>query len=429
MQTGTAAIHLAGDSLHAAAQRPLSLRANFLWTLAGNFAYGACQWAMVIVIAKLGTPEAVGRFAFAFAVTAPAVMFANMNLRGILAADAARTYEFGDYLSVRLAMLAVVLVGVGAWALMASDRETALVTGLVAVAKAFESLSDLYFGYMQQHERMDRISRSLMLKGISSLAVLTAGVWFLHSLALGVLGLACTWALVFFLYDIRAAARISRARSLRPRWNAAIGMRVIKLAFPLAVSAVLVSLQANVPRYFVESRLGPRELGYFAGMAYLMIVGARVVTALGESANPRLAAYHAARNARGFRALLSTNLVVGVALGVGGLALALLFGRTVLTLLYKPEYATQSAAFDLLMFAAGIGYLASFLEYALTASHSFKLQPVVLAAAVAVSTAGCAMWVRDRGLLGAAMAMAVAAAVQLAGNAAALWRSRRLARA
>jgi len=28
----------------------LSVRHNFLWTLAGNFVYAGCQWGMVIVI-------------------------------------------------------------------------------------------------------------------------------------------------------------------------------------------------------------------------------------------------------------------------------------------------------------------------------------------------------------------------------------------
>ena len=60
-------------------RRPLSLRANFVWILGGNFAYGACQWLMLVAIAKMGTPEMVGRFALAFAVTAPMFLFANMN--------------------------------------------------------------------------------------------------------------------------------------------------------------------------------------------------------------------------------------------------------------------------------------------------------------------------------------------------------------
>ena len=42
----------------------------------------------------------------------------------------------------------------------------------VALAKAIESVSDVFYGSLQQHERMDRIAISMILKGIVSLAAL-----------------------------------------------------------------------------------------------------------------------------------------------------------------------------------------------------------------------------------------------------------------
>jgi hypothetical protein len=41
--------------------RQLTLRVNFLWTLAGNVVYAACQWGILVALAKLGTPQMVGR--------------------------------------------------------------------------------------------------------------------------------------------------------------------------------------------------------------------------------------------------------------------------------------------------------------------------------------------------------------------------------
>ena len=52
----------------------LRLRVNFLWTLSGNVVYAACQWGMLVVLAKLGTHQMVGEFALALAITAPIVV-------------------------------------------------------------------------------------------------------------------------------------------------------------------------------------------------------------------------------------------------------------------------------------------------------------------------------------------------------------------
>src|SRR5258708_26838048 len=80
----------------------LTLRVNFLWTLSGNVVYAACQWGMVVVLAKLGTPQLVGEFALALAITAPIVIGAGVSLRSVQATDAASEYPFGDYLLARL---------------------------------------------------------------------------------------------------------------------------------------------------------------------------------------------------------------------------------------------------------------------------------------------------------------------------------------
>src|SRR5690349_21224091 len=80
----------------------LSLRTNFIWTFLGNVVYAGCQWGMLVVLAKLGSPEIVGQFALALAVTAPVFMFTNLQTRGVQATDARKEYAFGDYLALRL---------------------------------------------------------------------------------------------------------------------------------------------------------------------------------------------------------------------------------------------------------------------------------------------------------------------------------------
>ena len=44
-----------GQPLLGSSPHRLTLRMNFLWTLAGNVVYAACQWGILVVLAKLGT--------------------------------------------------------------------------------------------------------------------------------------------------------------------------------------------------------------------------------------------------------------------------------------------------------------------------------------------------------------------------------------
>lgn len=401
--------------------KPLTLRRNFSWTFVGNVVYAACHWGVLVVLAKLGSPEMVGQFTLGLAVTAPVLMFTNLQLRVIQATDAKHQYAFGDYLGLRLVSTALALLVI-AGITTGYRWETSVVILIVGVAKALESISDVFYGLFQQHELMERIAVSMMIKGPLSLLLLGIGVYLTGSVAWGVVGLAVAWALVLVGYDMRSGALILNIlpnlqgipvnQTKQPGARGQLQLGLVWLALPLGLVMMLISLNTNIPRYFIERHLGERELGVFAAMAYLMVVGSMVVNALGESASPRLAKYYAAGNSTAFRTLLLKLLGIGVLLGGAGTLVALVAGQEILTLVYRPEYAEHADLLVWLMVAAGIGYVSSFLGYGMTAARYFRIQMPVCALVTSTSAVACFWLIPLMGLLGAAIALIMAAIVQ-----------------
>jgi len=188
--------------------------------------------------------------------------------------------------------------------------------------------------------------------------------------------------------------------------------KLLWLALPLGFVMMLISLNTNIPRYFIERYLGERELGIFAAMSYLMVVGSIVVSALAESASPRLAKYYAAGNSTAFCTLLLKLVGVGLMLGAGGVFVAVVAGREILTLLYKPEYAERADLFAWLMVAAGIGYVSSFLGSGMTAARYFLVLMPLFALATGTSAIAGLWLIPTQGVRGAAIALIVGAIVQ-----------------
>ncbi|MDQ2784839.1 MAG: oligosaccharide flippase family protein [Chloroflexota bacterium] len=408
--------------------RALSLRANFSWTFVGNVVYAACQWAMLVVLAKLGSPEVVGQFALGLAITAPVIMLTNLQLRGVQATDARQEYAFGEYLGLRLAVTPLALIVIAGITLASGyGGQTALVILVVGLAKIFESISDVFYGLMQQHEQMDRIAISMLVKGPLSLVALGVAIFLTGNIVWGAGALAAVWAVRLVTYDIPSGATILRAAqardaatSIRPRWNRRRMSRLIWLALPLGVVMMLGSLMTNIPRYFIERFAGTHALGIFAAMAYIVVAGTTVVDALGQAVTPRLARAFAAGDIGAFRALTAKVLGISAAMAAAGLLLSLCIGRQVLTLLYRPEYATHLDVFIWIIAAAGIGYLASIFGYAMTAARQFTIQVPIYAVSIGVVIIACALLVPDHGLLGAAWATFLMFAVQLPLKAAAI---------
>jgi O-antigen/teichoic acid export membrane protein len=418
--------------------RGLSLKANFIWTLAGNLVYSGCQWGMLVIIAKVGSAELVGQFALGLAITAPVLMFSNLQMRGVQATDAKREYSFGDYLGLRLiTTLLALLIIAGIILVSGYGWETALVVLLVGVAKAFEAVSDIFYGLLQQYERMNRIAISMVLRGFLALAVLGLIIFFTHSMVWGVLGMALSWGLVLVFYDLWAGNNVLASalkpgektglgkNYIAPRWHWPNLLKLTWLALPLGLVMMFISLNTNLPRYFLEHYSGERELGIFAALSYLVIVGNTIVGALGQAASPRLSRHYAAGDKAAFRSLMVKLALLGGFIGLAGALVALVAGPLILTIFYRSEYAAYSDVFFWLMVVAGFGYVASFLGYGLTAARYFRSQLPLFAASCGLTLLGCAWLVPGQLLLGATLALGISTVFQLLGSIAILMHALR----
>jgi O-antigen/teichoic acid export membrane protein len=413
--------------------QPLSFRRNFSWAFVGNAVYAGCQWGILVVLAKLGSPEMVGQFTLGLAVTAPIIMFTNLQLRTVQATDAKERYLFGDYLGLRLIGTGIALLIIGTVTVFSHYRlETLLVILMIGLAKAFESISDIFCGLLQRHEQMDRIAISLIIKGLLSLLLLGIGVYLTKGILGGVIGLAMAWAIVLIGYDIPNGTAILNAspqrlkmvsnhsddffNSLRPRYSSMTLTQLVRVAWPLGFVMMLISFNLNIPRYFIQWNLGERELGIFGALSYLMIAGTMAVSALADSAIPRLSKYYATGNERGFWQLLLKLAGMGICVGISGVVIALIAGKQVLTLLYQADYAQYTDVFVLLMIAAAINYSFAFLGYARTAAQYFLIQVPLSSLVTITSALICFVMVPKIGLRGAAIALIFSAVVEAISN-------------
>lgn len=387
--------------------RSRSLRENVVWTLLGNGCYAASQWGMLMLLSKASSPETVGRFALGLALTAPVIMLANLQLRSVLATDARGEHPFRRYAALRLWCSAAAMAVMTAIALFAGyDREVAAVVLLIGGGKVVESWSDIYLGYLQRRERMDRVSRSLLIKS----ALFLAAFWFgvkLGGLIPAVALLAAARLAAFLLIDAPEVVRLGGGREIRPRgrWRDLKGLAWT--ALPLGLATMLSSLQTNIPRYFIEHFRSAADLGVFAAMSYLLVVGGLVVNALGQSASPRLANHFASGETAAFRRLLLRMVGIGLGLGAAGVAVAALAGRQLLSLLYTAEYSREIDLFILLAVISGLVYASIFFGTALNAMRRFAVKMPLQAIGAALLTVMCRLLVPGQGMRGAVLAMLV----------------------
>jgi O-antigen/teichoic acid export membrane protein len=399
----------------------VTLGKNFAWTLAGNILYAACQWGILISIAKLGTPAMVGQFALGLAVSAPVFMLTSLQLRAVLATDARDEYRLAHYLALRiLGTAAGVILIAGFVALFHFRRDTAIVVLLVSLAKAAETLSDIIYGFWQKHEHFDKIAIALSGRGAGSLAIMAIVLYFTRSIVPATAAMAAYWFVWMATYERRGAkkllAGVSSLESLRAEWDMEKCKRLVMLSMPLGIVMLFLSLNANVPRFFVEHYLGEAALGYFAAMAYVFVAGNAVMAAMGQSAIPRLARYFDS-DRPAFARLLKNMVLLGSLVGMAGIGLGVLVGPAFLRLVYRADYAQYANVFTWLMVGAAFSYVGSMLGYAMTAARAFQPQVPLFLASTAFTVLACWIMIPRLGLTGSAYAVLIGAVFSCAGSA------------
>jgi O-antigen/teichoic acid export membrane protein len=401
--------------------RRRSLGGNFAWTLTAGLVYALAQWGVLVAYARLGTMEVLGEFALGLAITAPVMLLARMQLRTLQATDAVGAYAFEHYLGLMvLTVLGGVLLCCAIVLVAGYSTRARIVIALIALAKGFEAISEVFYGALQRVERMGLIARSIIAKSVLSVVLVSLALWLTGSAIVAAVALGLSWAIVLFFFDMQAYEREfgtkrTWLRLWRTPWRDE-GVRLkslLGLAYALGITALLSSLRPNIPRYVLEANFGQAELGIYAALAYFTALGGRVVQSLGQAVSPSMGRYHAAGDQHRYGRML-VGFTGGAALvGVCAIIGSLLLGRWALAFFYGEAYAQTPELLVWLMVAAALEYVCVSLQLSLTAARQLKAQAVMLAVSMGVVALGSWWWVPSMGPVGAAWALALGWFVEL----------------
>ena len=390
------------------------MRTNTAWAFTGNAVYAACQWIVFVLLVKRLRPVDAGQFAYAIAVTGPIFVLANVRLRNLLATGVAAPNDFADYLAARLLTTVAAVGGALLIGALATSGPHALgVVVLVAVAKAFDAISDICHGLFQRDLDMRRAAIGLMTNGVISVALVAASLALVPSLLAATAAYAAGSAAALLGWDLRCVRGRASLRGVaqNPAASLACLRRLIWQAAPLGLSSAIGSMQANLPRYVIAAYLGPAALAVFTALAYITTLGNMIVNATAQAALPVLA-----RDFQGYVQRYTwrlTRLVVwGTSLGVASVVCGAVAGRPLLTWIYSVEYASHAHVLIWLMIASAVSYAFLFLGTGTTARMRFGAQLLISCAALTVVACSAGPLVARYGLVGGAYSLLAGAAVE-----------------
>lgn len=254
-----------------------------VWLVLGNIFRNLGLLAILISLTWLTDAAAVGRYAFALALTTPTFAFAFLGLRGVYLTHR-RATRFGVYLIVQLLAIAgaTAVSLVVAWIV---DPSLVVPVLLVAIIKSADTVSDLCIGPLQRAGSSVLAFWGFLASAAAGAVAVVIALRLTSSLeiALGAIAIvSIAVAIAFFVFPaVRVAPRVEGSIL-----TDGVGL-VLRAGLPSGVALFLLALVPTVPQYFLAGSQGEVVVGHFAVVLYLFAAADLVVGTVSQAWLPR----------------------------------------------------------------------------------------------------------------------------------------------
>lgn len=381
----------------------LGIKESIAWNSVGNLIYLFTQWLATVIVARLLGFDQAGVFALAMSLGNAFFCIALYGMRNYQISDLDEKYSDRAYILSRLITLAaslavcVIVVFVNSYSFY--QRVCVIV---YMTFKISEALADVYHGIFQKRYRLDIVGKSLIFRGVATLAVLCVGIIFTKSLLYAIIGMSVAAYLLIFMYDYPKLHHFTHSKT-KEKKNAV--RKLLIECFPLAIFLFLSTTIATVPRFFLERELGSEILGvYFSINTPALIVQAFLAYVLSPLV-PVFAKQLAEGALTEFRALFLKVFMIISAISAAAVFGAAVLGEWGLMLLFGESILPYAYLLMPIVFCTILTAFSWFISYILIVLRDFKGLVVSSLMALVLCTAISTGLIKEFGPNGASFAL------------------------
>lgn len=324
--------------------RKFPLYRNVFFMLLGNGIFAFSQWLQLSLISKFTNINTLGTYTLGLSIVSPVFMFLGLQLRTILVTDSKKEFDFSDYINLRLILNILSLLIISILVFFFKEKQIVSIVLLLTIQKIIESFSELFNSNQQKLEKINVLAYSLILKGLGSVVSVFVGLFFFKSILIGVLLSVGFTFLVLIFYDYYNYKKYYYEK-IKINFNFENSKKLFRKCFPLGVVVLIISLNANVAKYFLEHYEGRDVQGVYSSVSYVLIVGVFIVDALGQTFVPKLSNYYYEKKIENFKGIAEIFISISILIGLVLSIVSFFFGDYILKFLFSEEIAKYSSFF------------------------------------------------------------------------------------
>lgn len=369
----------------------------------GNVFFAISQWAILLIINKLGSAEDVGIFTLSLAITTPIFIFFQFGLRSLIVIDTNYKFKFSHYYSVRLFLSIIAFICA---IFFCFYREEYLSIIFIAGYKLFDSLFDIHYGDYQRRMAYNLPAKSKIIRGITSVILFFITYISTNSLNLSLFTYFLSSFIVFYFYDFS----LSKEQYSKIISNNKLKMKELFLSsLPLAITAFLISLNSSFPRLYLEGKEGLVALGAFASFSHLIIICQILVQSLCQTFSPKLSKSYHNGDYHDFRILSIKLLGMCVLLSLLFVLPAIVLKEYIFYLFFNKSFNAYKELYEIIIYISPLIFISTAIGYICTAKQKIKYQPYIFILIFLINIIFCYYFYDSLGIYIATYSMGIVA--------------------
>jgi len=382
---------------------------NIGYTFGGNLVFAFIKWLILILIVRFTTPEEVGNYTFAIALTTPLLLFVNMRLRLRYVVEDNLSFKNVKSLRNILNIFCFILIFFMGIVFFQNYIEYIV---LVAMIKILDLQSEIYYSILHKKQNFKAISLMQLGKSIVIITTFFLVLILSENVLLSLITQIFVQILWLFFIERKSTRYIKFEEN---EINKKIVYTIFLTGIPLGIVQLLNSYNILVPRYVIESILSVKMVGIFASISYLLTIIDLFMNALSQNIIVNVKNNIENGNFIKLKRFINKGVFIVSLVLVLVLIIPIYFtSKPIINIVYGEMYAEHSDIFNIVAISIIFNFQGWIFDTVLMAFKVYKIQLVTSIITLLISVATSLVMISNYGLLGAAISVVIIAFSQSA---------------
>ena len=220
----------------------------FLWNLLGSLSSAGISIILLFLVTRMLSAQDGDVYSYGYAISNLFVIISVFQVRDFQATDISEKYSFADYFYTRILTLLIYFLSsfLYLW-LNHQPLNQNLVTIGILLFRSSESLSDVYQGFFQQHERLDIAGKSLFFRNALSTLIFAVILSVTSNLLVSIISQTLFSYLFVWFYDFYQYRSLGLKSDFKIHFTPV--RNILIECLPLFINAFLLVSIYNQPKY------------------------------------------------------------------------------------------------------------------------------------------------------------------------------------